>query len=170
MNSESPVNGFVWNHQYLEKFVLNIFLAGCPEEFNHRFMYIAPSSDCSLVTPHLPFKVILQRFKVVFWCLEWKCCTFQKIDENSFQSTNMLLKSDVTSPDHVVRCRGSQECGSRFVNFACQFHWRWHSLPITLKSTTLLFMRSSNAWTSPRNRDNGASDVWALTAYTILWF
>ena len=57
---------------------------------------------------------------------------------------NTLLKSDVTSRDHVVRCRGSQECGSRFVNFACQFHWRWHSFLITLKSTTLLFMRSSN--------------------------
>ena len=24
------------------------------------------------------------------------------------------------------RCRGSQECGSRNVNFACKFHWRWH--------------------------------------------
>ena len=59
-----------------------------------------------------------------------------------------LLKSDVTSRDQVVRCRGSQECGSRFVNFACQFHWRWHSLRITLKSTTLLFMRSSNVWTT----------------------
>ena len=57
---------------------------------------------------------------------------------------NTLLKSDVTSRDQVVRYRGSQECGSRFVNFACQFHWRWHSLRITLKSTTLLFMRSSN--------------------------
>ena len=30
----------------------------------------------------------------------------------------------------------------------CQFHSRWHSLRITLKSTTLLFMRSSNAWTT----------------------
>ena len=39
---------------------------------------------------------------------------------------NTLLKSDVTSRDLMVRCRGSQECGSRFVNFACQFHWRWH--------------------------------------------
>ena len=26
------------------------------------------------------------------------------------------------------RCRGSQECGSRFVNFACKFHWRWHAV------------------------------------------
>ena len=39
-------------------------------------------------------------------------------------SRNTLLKSDVTSRDHVVRCRGSEECGSRFVNFACKFHWR----------------------------------------------
>ena len=59
-------------------------------------------------------------------------------------SHNTLLKSDVTTRDHVVRCRGSQECGSRFVNFACKFHRRWHRLRITLKSTTLLFMRSSN--------------------------
>ena len=32
-----------------------------------------------------------------------------------------LLKSDVTSPDHVVRCHRSQECGSRFVNFLVNF-------------------------------------------------
>ena len=61
---------------------------------------------------------------------------------------NTLLKSDVTRPDHVVRCRGSQECGSRSVNFACKFHSGWHSLRITLKSTTLLFMRCSNVWTT----------------------
>ena len=28
-----------------------------------------------------------------------------------------LLKSDVTRRDHMFRCRGSQECGSRKVNF-----------------------------------------------------
>ena len=39
---------------------------------------------------------------------------------------NTLLKSDVTGRDHVVRCRGSQECGSRIVNFACKFNTRWH--------------------------------------------
>ena len=49
--------------------------------------------------------------------------------------------------DHVFHCRGSQECGSRFVNLACQFHSRWHSLRITLKSTTS-FMRSSHVWTT----------------------
>ena len=55
-----------------------------------------------------------------------------------------LLKSDVTTRDHVVRCRGSQECGSRNVNFACKFHRRSHRVRITLKSTTLLFMRRRN--------------------------
>ena len=28
-----------------------------------------------------------------------------------------LLKSDVTRRDNVIRWHGSQECGSRFVNF-----------------------------------------------------
>ena len=61
---------------------------------------------------------------------------------------NTLLKSDVTTRDHVVRCRGSQECGSRNVNFACKFHRRSHRVRITLKSTTFLFMRSKNVWTT----------------------
>ena len=30
---------------------------------------------------------------------------------------NTLLKSNVTGRDQVVRCRGSQECGSCFVTF-----------------------------------------------------
>ena len=48
-----------------------------------------------------------------------------------------LLKSDVTTRDHVVRCRGSQECSSRNVHFACKFHRRSHRVRITLKSTTM---------------------------------
>ena len=39
----------------------------------------------------MPFKFILKRFEVVFWCLEWECCTFWKIDGNSFKSTNTVL-------------------------------------------------------------------------------
>ena len=35
----------------------------------------------------------------------------------TFISLDTLLKSDVTTHDHMVRCRGSQECGSRNVNF-----------------------------------------------------
>ena len=37
-----------------------------------------------------------------------------------------LLKSNVTDRDPGVRCRGSQECGLRFVSFACKFHTLWH--------------------------------------------
>ena len=55
-----------------------------------------------------------------------------------------LLKSDVTSRDHVVRCRGSQECGSRFVNFACKLHWRWHGPSHNSEIYNIVFMRSSN--------------------------
>ena len=40
-----------------------------PREFYHRLMYKAPSSDHSLLTLNLPFKVILRKFDVVFWCL-----------------------------------------------------------------------------------------------------
>ena len=59
----------------------------------------------------------------------------------------MLLKSDVTRRDHVVHCHGFQECWFTVCQFRCQFHPRWHSLRITLKSTTLVHMRSRYAWT-----------------------
>ena len=39
-----------------------------------------------------------------------------------------LLKSNVTTWSVGGRCRGSQECGSRNVNFVCKFHWRWHAV------------------------------------------
>ena len=58
--------------------------------FYHLFIHITPSRECSLLTLNLPFKVILRRFEVVSWCLEWECCTFQNIDENSFKSTNTM--------------------------------------------------------------------------------
>ena len=61
---------------------------------------------------------------------------------------NTLLKSDVTRRDHVVRCHGSHECWFTHRQFHSQFHSRWHSLRITLKSTTLVCMRSSNLWTT----------------------
>ena len=60
---------------------------------------------------------------------------------------NTLLKSDVTRHDHVVHCRGSQECWFTLCQFHCQFHSRRHSLRITLKSTTVVYMRSRYAWT-----------------------
>ena len=56
------------------------------QQIYHRVIYIVPSSGHSLVNLNIPFTLILRRFAVVFWCLEWECCTFQKTDENSFKS------------------------------------------------------------------------------------
>ena len=42
-------------------------------------MYIAPSSGESLLNLNVPFTLILRRFEVVFWCLEWECCTFKRL-------------------------------------------------------------------------------------------
>ena len=74
----------------------NFFRDAGPQDYGdlcHIFMYIAPSNDRSLLTLALPFKVIQRRFGVVFWCLEWECCTFQTSVENRFKFTKtMALK------------------------------------------------------------------------------
>ena len=62
-------------------------------------------------------------------------------------NANTLLESDVTRRDHVVHCHGSQECWFTLCQFRFQFYSRRHSLRITLKSTTLVPMRSRYAWT-----------------------
>ena len=56
--------------------------------------------------------------------------------------------------------------GSRIVNFIVNFIRDGTVFAITLKYTTLVCMRSI-VTREPRNRDNGASDVWALTAYCL---
>ena len=73
----------------------------------------------------------------------------------------MLLKSDGTRRDHVSVV---MDAGSRIVNFIVNFI-REGSLRITLKYTILVRMRISPH--EPASHDNGASDVWALTAYWI---
>ena len=72
---------------------IKLTFLGCPWKFYHRFMYIhvGPSSGRALLNLILPFKLILRRFEVVFWCLKWECCTFWKIDGNSFKFTNTIL-------------------------------------------------------------------------------
>ena len=80
MSSKSSVNLFVWNHKFF----------GCPRKFSHRVMYIAPSSGYISSNVKMPFKLILGRFEVVFWCLQWECCTFWRIDGNSFKFTKTI--------------------------------------------------------------------------------
>ena len=94
-----------------------------------------------------------------------QCCVYNVIRAVDTLTSNTLLKSDVTRRDHVVRCRGSQECWFTLCQFHCQFHSRRHSLRITLKSTTLVCMRSSNAWTTkPWQRSE-----WRLGFNSVFW-
>ena len=76
-----------------------------------------------------------------------------------------LLKSDVTRRDHMVHCHGSQECWFMLCQFCCRFHLRWHSLHITLKLQH--WCTCAVGTHEPGNHDNGASDVWTLTAYFV---
>ena len=81
-------------------------ISKCPQEVYQRFMYIAPSSDYSLLNHNVPFKVIPRRFEVVSWCLEWECCTFQKIDKNSFKSKYCnTMALNYLEPDISVQCK-----------------------------------------------------------------
>ena len=68
MNSKILVNCFISNYQCFEKCALKNIKkwggGGGSQEFYHRFMYKALSSDSSLLTLNLPFKVILRRFDV----------------------------------------------------------------------------------------------------------
>ena len=54
--------------KYFEKFAKSIWGGGegGGRQVYHILMHIASSSDCSLPTLNLPFKVILRRFEVVF--------------------------------------------------------------------------------------------------------
>ena len=113
-------------------------------------LHIAQSPTDLKITLHMTYTT-----------LQWHCW-YNTVTPSRKAVPVTLLKSDVTRRDHVVRCRGSQECGSRIINFACQFHSRWHSLRITLKDLQH-WCACAVVTSEPRNRDNGASDVWALT-------
>ena len=84
MNSKRLVNSFVWNHQY---FVGKKKILGGPWEFHQRLIYIAPSSDRSLLILNLSFNVIWRRFEV-FSDVWSEMLHVQKINSNSFIFTN----------------------------------------------------------------------------------
>ena len=79
-----------------------ILFLGCPRKFYHRVVYIAPSSGHESVNHNLPFELILRRFEVVFWYLEWNCCTFKNIDGNSFKSTNTIILHGFKVSNHIL--------------------------------------------------------------------
>ena len=102
-----PPNGFVYRFLRFLK-ALWIFLSetinflrklhktkffGMPPKILPFFQsYVAPyCGHISLNLINMPFKLILRRFEVVFWCLEWECCTLRKIDGNSIHSNPPIL-------------------------------------------------------------------------------
>ena len=90
MSSKSPLNRYVWKSSISWDNSIKLTFLGCPQKFYHSVMYIAPSSGHELLKLNLPFKLILRRFEVVFWCLEWECSNIWRTDGNSFKFTNTI--------------------------------------------------------------------------------
>ena len=86
-----PCESFCLNPSISRENCQKLTFLRCSWKFYHRVTYMAPSSGHISLNLNMPFKFILRRFEVVFWCLEWECCTFWKIDGNSFKSTNTIL-------------------------------------------------------------------------------
>ena len=78
VNSKSLVKLFCLNPSIFWVICKFVICLGCPREFYCRFMYMAPSSGPSSLNLGVLFKVILWGFYVVFWSLEWECCTLLK--------------------------------------------------------------------------------------------
>ena len=111
MNSKGLVNYFVWNHQYLRNLLFLIlfiylfiiiiiffffffffFWGGFYCRLMCIYIHVATSSDCSLLTFILPFKMILRRFEVFSDVWSENTANFKRlINENLFKSTNRLL-------------------------------------------------------------------------------
>ena len=86
----------VWNHQYFENIAKKLFF-GFPENFTIGLCTCSSLWCGSLVNLNVPFKLILRRFEVVLWCLEWECYTFNKrlmkIHSNSVHFITRLMLS-----------------------------------------------------------------------------
>ena len=107
-------------------------ILGCPWKFYHRVVYIAPSSGHELLKFNLPFKLILRRFEVVFWCLEWECCPFQKIDEIQSKFTNTTI---MALKQFYIFALSFLNCAS--ISICIYFHF---------KSYIMWFISSQNIW------------------------
>ena len=76
MSCKSPVIFVCLKPSIFWENCIKLTFLGCPRKFYHRvtgmYMYIAPSSGNISLNFNMPFKLILRRFEVVFWCLEWE--------------------------------------------------------------------------------------------------
>ena len=80
---------------------------GLPKKTYHRVMYIATSSGHISLNFNILFKLILRRFEVVFWYLEWECCTFVRLIRNP-----PILYYGFNGTAFLRRSLGSNEAGN----------------------------------------------------------
>ena len=135
---------------------IKLKFSGDPRKFNDIFMYIAPSSGSSLLILNLPCKLIQMRFDVVSWCLEWNCCTFQKINDNSFKSTK-YYNCFIQCFNHKPAPYPDTEVGSCEPRWALYDDSCFYSPPNTLDW--------ESAKTECRNMFPGRSDLASIRSY-----
>ena len=66
MSSQRGCESFCSKPSMFVENCTKLTLSGCPREFSHRDMYIAPSSGHTSFNFNMPFKLILRRCEVVF--------------------------------------------------------------------------------------------------------
>ena len=124
-----------------------------PKNFPYRFMYIAPSNGGhSLLNLNLPFVLILRRFEVVFWCLDWECCTFKRSYRKFIQISDIIL--------HTITALNC-DSGTRYDEiYISKIKWHDHRLKQTLKINARLAFH-----TNYRGRANRQNVNWQTLAY-----
>ena len=89
----------------------------------HMYMYITPSSGHISLNFNMTFKFIIRRAEVVFWCLEWECYTFWKIDGNSCVASGSrgacsALES-LSQTDKQLKQEIPSQMGGHFLTMPC---------------------------------------------------
>ena len=134
MNSKSPVNCFVWNHQYFEKFAKNQYFRDAPENVIYdRFVYIAPSSY-SLLIPNVPFIEVKSSiwFIIPLYPLYrdskeiWGCFLMSEVRMLHFSKvwyTFIQIHQYHTIALKYSKCDYVWHCNHFYFWFACHIFW-----------------------------------------------
>ena len=107
--------------------------------------------------------MILRRFEVVFWCLEWECCTFSTIDGNAFKSTNTIYYGFKSERFWILKLpQSSSNARSHpHKNFTAIWStWKYVRLPLKYK-------QNSNADSSIFPKDVMKSTIPAVICYSL---
>ena len=110
------------------------------------------------MTLNLHSKVILKRFEVVFWCLEWESCTFQNIDGNSFKSTNTIMADFFFF--------GGERNGRWNTPYVSPMVTKWNLKPITYTTLQAIYTLPRCDWNDDHLwTDYSSSSQWRILPY-----